>query len=528
MTITRVRTGILLLASALALVGSLIFTQNVQAANSVPRKMIYNSRLLDSSGNAITTQHKVRFTFWIGADAVPTDLTGTGAINYSAPNFVGWKEEQSFTPDSRGYFYLEMGSVNPLPSFAQLSAATLSNLFMQVEVKPANSADTAYEILDPKPSENTVDRTPVMSVPFALNADRLDQRDIGTGSGNIILLGSGGVLSKAATPSGTNKNMFTIDSDNNASSDITLRFGDSLNKVLRYSLANNRFEFNANVHVEGNLTVQGLINGVDISNLSNAAATDLKVSSGAGLKVNIAGGNYRINGDTTNYNGAANVDVEANADNYLFFTGTGGLQTRTGGFPTDISYIPLAKVTTSAGAVTSVTDRRVLQSDNREHSILNVLHPGYADAAYDGDGTSNVGQLLVDHDGSTKYNFYQWTSTKSSLNDYDVVVRFTLPQKFGRWQSSPIKLFYKTTTGSAADNKVDIEIYDTAGNIVSLGGGNTNLTSTSWTTTNLTFNGSPAWSAGQTFLMKVRMSSKSSSAVQIGDLELRYVELDNE
>jgi hypothetical protein len=55
--------------------------------------MVFNSRLLKSNGTPVTTPHKVRFTFWIGSDAVPSDLTGTGAINITAPNFGGWQEE---------------------------------------------------------------------------------------------------------------------------------------------------------------------------------------------------------------------------------------------------------------------------------------------------------------------------------------------------------------------------------------------------------------------------------------------------
>lgn len=517
------RTGLAFLAT-LVVAGSLMLVSHAEAANSVPRRMIFNSRLLGTNGSAITSAHKVRFTFWIGANAVPSDLTGTGAINYSAPNFVGWKEEQTFTPSSNGNFYVEMGVINPLPGFNNLSPATLSNLYMQVEVKPASSADAAYEILDPRPLDSTIDRSPVLSVPFALNADRLDQRDVGTGSGSIPLLLSGGLLPIANVPGGTNRDIFILDSNNTASSTIALTFGQTLNKTLSYDIANGRFNFNDDVNIQGNLTLTGLINGVDVTSLNTAAP--LKASSGGGLQVSVYSGSYRINGTITNFTGS-NVTLANNVDNYVFFTGT-GLVARPSGFPTNISFIPVAKITTQNGGVATVTDRRVLQSDNREHSILEVLHPGYDSSAYDADGSSNVGQLSVDHDGTSKNNFYQWTTTKDALNDYDIVVRYTLPQKFIRWQAAPFKLYYRTSSGDSAVSKADIEVYDTEGNAVTLGGTSTNLSSTSWSSTSLTFGGSPTWTAGRTFIIKIRLSAKNAATVHIGDLELSTVELDQQ
>ncbi len=175
-----------------------------------------------------------------------------------------------------------------------------------------------------------------------------------------------------------------------------------------------------------------------------------------------------------------------------------------------------------------MSDQRALQTDNREHSIIDVLHPGYPDAAYDADGSNNVGQLSVDHDASAKVNYYQWISTKALLNDYHLVVRYTLPQKFIRWQAIPLTLFYKTASADSALNALDIEVYDTAGNAVTLAGTSTSLASASWTSTALTFSGSPVWTPGQSFVVKLRLSSKDNSAAQLGDLELRMVTLQKE
>lgn len=396
------------------------------AANSVPRRMMYNARLMKPSGGAVTTEHKVRFTFWVGANAVPEDLTGTGAINHLASNYVGWTEEQTFTPDANGYFSLEMGAVRPVPGFSQLTPSTLSNLYLQVEVKPSGSPDTAYEILDPKPLNASIDRSPLLAVPFALNADRLDQRDVGTGSGSIPVLGSGGMISAQNAARATNADIFTIDADNSAPDQVSLRFGQQLNKKLTFDVSDNSFIFNANLRVEGDLTVTGLINGVDISSLGSG-------------------------------------------------------------------------------------------------SILLTYHPGYKDAAYQPDGSGNVGQLTLSHDDASKRNQYVWTSTRSTLQDYDVVLPFTLPNRFARWQENPVTLRYKTASADAGDNKVDVMIIDTAGNPVTVNGGSA-LASASWAQEVVRFGGSPSWMPGGTVYVKIRTSSRNGQAAHIGEIEMRYLQ----
>ncbi len=485
--------------------------------------MVYNARLLNSAGNAITTAHKVRFSFWKSADAVSGDITGTGAINTGAANYASWQEVDTVTPDSKGYFSVELGSGSSLPSFETMATNTLTSLHLQVEVKASSAADTAYEILDPKPLDSLKERSPFDSVPLALNAALLDQHDVGTGSGSIPLLQSGGLLPVSTVPGGTNRDTFTIDANNSASTDITLKFGDTLSKTLLYSITNSRFEFNAPVRISGSLTVTGLINGVDITSLNTAAP--LRAASGGGLTVSVYSGSYRVNGNITNFSGTS-ATLTNNADTYLFFTGT-GLVARTSGFPTNVSFIPVAKVTTANGGVASVSDRRVLQSDNRENSILDVLHPEFKDTAYQGDGADNVGQMSVTNDGTSKNNYYLWSSTRSSLQDYDVYIRATLPQHFKGWKSNPITLNYRTSSASASDNRLDVTLFDTAGNAVTLNGGSS-LVSASWTTAAMTFSGTPTWTAGQNFLLKIKVSAKSAAEAHIGDLELRYVEMEQE
>jgi hypothetical protein len=516
----RKRSTILL---AIVVVGIFaILIPSALGATVGPQTHIYNGHLLDSNGDPITTAHAIRFSYWTSSDYVSTDVTATGSINTGAATYGSWQEVHTVTPNSRGYFSVVLGSSTSLPSLSFFSASTLSSLYLQVEVKTSAASNTAYELLDINSSSSTIDRAAIASVPFALNADMLDQHDVGTGSGAIPVLGSGGLLRESMIPGGLNRDSFTIDADNSATSSIALQFGATLAKTLTYDLSNIRFDFNDSVRVQGNLTVSGLINGLSLSMLQNASTGALKVSSGGGLNVNIAYGSYRLNGAIVNNTGTGGVDVQANATNYVFI-GSGGLTVRTLSFPTDEGYIPLAVVTTNGTGITAITDRRVLQNDDREEEAQTTMHPEYQNVVLQADASDNVGQLYATNDSSSLRNYYLWTSTKTSLQDYDLLVRFTLPADFVRWNDS-MTLAYRSTSASNSNNKLDIQIYDTNGSPVTLSGSTTSLADTSWTTTHIEFSGSPTWTAGQTMLLRLKLSAKDSFQMHVGDLMFDYVE----
>ena len=498
----------------------------VHAAQTTPNTHIYNGRLLDSSGNAVTSSTSIRFSYWKNVDFISTDITGAGAINTSATDYAGWQETHTVTPNSSGYFSVVLGSSNALPDFSTLPAQTLLGLYLQVDVKAAAAANTAYELLDPDSTDTALDRSGVLSVPFAENADMIDQREIGTGSGNISILNANGQLPVSTIPNGTNTSSFTLDADNSEISEITLTFGAALEKKLTYDISDGTFRFNDDVEVQGNLTVTGLINGVNVTSLQNSTDA-LKAFSGGGLNLSVSMGSYRLNGVVTNYAGGT-IALPSSATNSVFF-GSGGLA-YAAAFPTDESFIPVAAVTTSAGSIVTVLDRRTLSSDDREHTSAVTFNPGFEKASYQADGADNVGQLSVSHDNISLKNFYVWTTTKSTLQDYDIILRVPVPEHFVRWNVSgaanPISLMYRSTSSAAADNKLDIQIYDTNGVPVSLSGSVSNLAGTSWATSQIEFAGTPTWTVGQDMLLRLKLSAKDAYQMHIGSLKLNFVELE--
>ncbi len=493
---------------------------------SGPQTMVYNGHLLNASGDAVTTSHSIRFSYWNTADYVTGDLTATGAIEVSASGYAGWQEVHTVTPNAQGYFTVYLGSGTSLPDFSSMNASTLASLHLQVEVKVESSADTAYELLDANGSNDSIDRSPVLSVPFALNADMVDQRHVGTSSGSLPVLQTGGILDASTIPGGTASGVFVIDVDNTEAGDITLQFGGSLLKQLEYQQVNNYFNFNDDVNIQGDLTVSGLINGVDITSLTGGGTgTHLRVASGGGLNVNVLGGSYRVSGDITNFTGDSGIALEDNSTNYVFMTST-GTQINTVGFPTNHSYIPLAEVITENGGVRTVDDRRVFQSDDREHSTEIVLNPEFENVAMQGDASNNVGRLFVSHDSINLKNFYVWTSTITSIQDYDIILKVSLPESFLGWNDNPVTVSYRSTSADTANNKMDISLFDTNGTPVTLSGSTTDLANTSWTTSGIEYSGTPTWTAGQDFLVKFKLYAKDDYQMQLGTVRFDFRELE--
>ncbi|MDA1292631.1 MAG: hypothetical protein O3A81_02530 [bacterium] len=114
------------------------------------------------------------------------------------------------------------------------------------------------------------------------------------------------------------------------------------------------------------------------------------------------------------------------------------------------------------------------------------LSPEYAGAVYYGDGADNVGQMVLAYDSTYKENFYKWTSTAGTLQDYNIAVRVKVPDSFDHWDgTAPIQFRYRTNAVQTADNQIDVTMLDTAGSGVSLTGG-TDLANTSWMTETIT------------------------------------------
>ncbi len=689
---TRMRKGIRLdfFVIIAVLVGFFLFwgTSKAFAATSTPLTRTYNGQLLDSTGNAVTTAITIRFSYWKNADFVPTDLTSTGAINTSATHYVNWTEEHTITPKSNGYISLQLGSSKAFPPIDATSLDTLLNLYLQIEVKTAGAADSAYDFLDANAGSSTLDRSPILSVTFALNADLLDLRDVGSASGDLAILGPGGMFRPAQIGGGTDSASFIIDDDASEADVISLTFGKNLEKKLSYEIGAGRFVFNDDLHVVNKITASGGIVADGASRFKDSLSIDGLLS---GAKLHISGAASFSGGTKTTgtaiFSGAENaerirLEDKTNNTSIGFYSGNGppeGVITAQLGslyfdhatgqvyrknsalgstdwlaFSTASGSLHMAKMSRNAvqsiasdaltkiafdtemfdiGSIAdSVTNDRFtiahdgkylisaswrtpsvidvgeevavhiyrngqsvkqsnlfgvlalnasyevsvtdvldlnagdtiemyvyqkelaslntlsddpgeprmsvvqldggLQNGNAERTVERTYHAGFEGASYQGDASDNVGQLHVDHDNANDRNYYLWSSSLASLQDYDIILLVTLPTDFVRWKDNQLKLTYRSTSADANDNQLDIAVFDTNGSPVSLSGSSLsagqNLVGTSWATEQIEWTGTPTWTAGQDFLIKLKVQAKNDKQMHVGDLIWQYTELPSE
>lgn len=252
-----------------AIIASWCMYAIASASTSAPTEYVYNGHLLFSSGSAVTSQVEVRFSFWTSGDFVAGDVNGAGAINTLAANYADFEDEFTVTPDANGYFTVRLGSNNPLPTIPSLSSGGLLNRYLQVEVKDVGDPDTSYELLDIDDDDLTNDRSPLLSVPYAQNADFIDQREVGSGSGNIATYASGGLLPITVIPAGTAFETYTLDWDDTGGT-VALQFGTTLAEQLQFSPTLSGFIFTDDISVQGNISGTTLT----ISNLVGCDSLD--------------------------------------------------------------------------------------------------------------------------------------------------------------------------------------------------------------------------------------------------------------
>lgn len=150
-----------------------------------------------------------------------------------------------------------------------------------------------------------------------------------------------------------------------------------------------------------------------------------------------------------------------------------------------------------------------------------TLSPSYANGIFEADGTNNSGsmfELTEDVNGKNK-NVLQWSTKQATpLQDYDVVVRYTLPSTFSSFTASnQIDLDF-ITDGTATDSVIDFTVAKdgTAGDQITATGAN--LSSNTWTTQSFTLDSGTTWTAGDTMVLRIKMSAITGFTPRIGDI----------
>ena len=118
-------------------------------------------------------------------------------------------------------------------------------------------------------------------------------------------------------------------------------------------------------------------------------------------------------------------------------------------------------------------------------------------------------------------NYYEATSSETSLQDYYVALKFTLPEDFGSWSlSNAIEIEYQTESETSINSHVDVYIYKSgSANLAASSEGNT---STSWSNVFIDYSVLGSWSPGDVMEVYLKLETKNNYYARVGRIKLNY------
>lgn len=167
-----------------------------------------------------------------------------------------------------------------------------------------------------------------------------------------------------------------------------------------------------------------------------------------------------------------------------------------------------------------------------------TLSPEYPGATLTADGGSNSGTMTTDFceqgasadvpDTNTSvcntsgdiHNYYSWTTSQGSAQDYDIWIRWRVPDNFAAWDSNPIQVYGKRT--DVTNNAVTVYVYDTASTLENAGG--TQIAGTTWTQTAVEASFGGTYTPGSYLTIRVVLTADTGGdIVQVGEINLNYL-----
>ncbi len=193
----------------------------------------------------------------------------------------------------------------------------------------------------------------------------------------------------------------------------------------------------------------------------------------------------------------------------------------------------------SGGNIISGTAPATATGTNKK-IVLSPEYPG-ASLTTDGSGTTAVSitsDSTLNAGGIGWKNYYELSSEESSVQDYTVIVRVTLPSDFESWSSGScpgsqcaITIYYQTGTSLTANNYVSIRVNndsDTPGTTVvtTAASANTSWSQATYTKAAVDDDSAPDWDAAdETAVFRIKLASDNSvgALARVGDIVLNYV-----
>jgi len=118
-------------------------------------------------------------------------------------------------------------------------------------------------------------------------------------------------------------------------------------------------------------------------------------------------------------------------------------------------------------------------------------------------------------------HYYEGISGQTSLQDYYVALRFTLPIDFGAWATTnAIQIEYRTGSMLSTDCHVDVYLYKSGnGSIITSNEDNVNV---NWSNIGISASALGSWSAGDILELYLKLESRNSNYARIGRIAFSY------
>jgi hypothetical protein len=169
-----------------------------------------------------------------------------------------------------------------------------------------------------------------------------------------------------------------------------------------------------------------------------------------------------------------------------------------------------------------------------------TLSPEYAGSSLTGDGVSNTGTMTSDfcengvsadipqtntgvcNTSSDVHNYYSWTTGEGSAQDYDVWIRWRVPDNFAGWATAdPMQVYAKAT--DATNNEVRVFVYDTTGALENASGTVVDGDG-SWAQTSVETDFDLTYTAGSYITIRIVLTADTGGdSVQVGEIDMDYL-----
>ena len=169
---------------------------------------------------------------------------------------------------------------------------------------------------------------------------------------------------------------------------------------------------------------------------------------------------------------------------------------------------------TTTGTINAVTIGKYTKTE--------ILEPAYKGGIFNPDGSNNSGSMYEEL--GDLGNSIRWSTKKTETQDYDIIIRYPLPEKFDSFESTnQFELEYKTS-GDQTQSDLDFTLQREGDVVVDeFSGSGLSLSSNAWNTQSFTLGDTSKWTSGDTALLKIRMNSKKDYDSQIGKIKIKYV-----